>query len=177
MTIEPKDETFNDSDTVSLICITFGGPGNTFQLAFNGEEIESQTSSTLTLTDVTEKDGGAYTCTVTNPAGNGSYTTYVFISPMITMNPTSVNADNGTTEISFTCSATGFPEPEIEWMKEDGSLPSSASGQNTTILTIGPVLFGNKGLYYCVAMSNQLSAESERATLYSELILSVVISQ
>ena len=88
MTIEPKNETFNDSDTVSLMCITFGGPGNTFQWAFNGEEIESKTSSTFTLTDVTEDSGGAYTCTVTNPAGNGSYTTYVFISPMITMNPT-----------------------------------------------------------------------------------------
>ena len=93
------------------------------------------------------------------------------------MNPTSVNASNGTSEISFTCSATGFPEPEIQWMKEDDSLPLSASGQNTDTFTIGPVLFGDEGLYYCVATSNQLSAESERATLYSELIpLMVCIS-
>ena len=170
MTIEPKDETFNDSETVTLMCMAEGGPGNTFQWAFNGEEIENETSSNLILTDVTEDSGGAYTCTVTNPAGNGSDITYVFISPMITMNPASVNADNGTTEVSFTCNATGFPKPEIEWMKEDSFLPSSASGQDTTTLTIGPVLFGDEGLYYCVAMSNQLSAESERATLYSELI-------
>ena len=173
--IEPKNESFNGLDTVTLMCMALGGPGNTFQWAFNGEEIENETSSNLTRTNVTEEDDGAYTCTVTNPAGNGFYTTHVFIVPSIS--PTSVNADNGITEVSFTCSAIGFVEPEIQWMKEDGSLPSSASGQNTTTLTIGPVLFGNEGLYYCVAMSNQLSAESERATLYSELILLVVISQ
>ena len=168
MTIEPRNETFNDSDTVTLMCMASGGPGNTFQWTFNGEEIQNETSSNLTRTNVTESDGGAYTCTVTNPAGSGSYTTHVFISPRITMNPTSVNASLGS-EISFTCNATGFPEPEIQWMKENGSLPSSASGRNTTTLTIGPVSFGDEGLYYCVATSNQLSAESERATLYGEL--------
>ena len=170
MIINPENETFSDSDSVTLMCMALGGPGNTFQWAFNGEEIENETSSNLTLTNVTETDGGAYTCTVTNPAGSGSDTTHVFISPRITMNPASVNADNGTTEVSFTCNATGFPKPEIEWMKENSFLPSSASGQDTSTLTIGPVLFGDEGLYYCVAMSNQLSAESERATLYSELI-------
>ena len=184
--IYPENETFDDLTNVTLICVTFGGPGNTFQWSFNGDDIEDETSSELTLMSVTAEDGGTYTCNVTNSAGSDTYSTSVFISPRITLDPTSVNASNGTTEISFTCNATGFPQPEIEWMREDDSLPTSASGENTTTLTIAgentttltiaPVLFGDEGLYYCVATSNQLTVESTRATLSSKSILSVLNS-
>ena len=166
--IVPKTLIFNGLDTVTLMCIALGGPGNTFQWAFNGEEID-ETSSNLTLTNVTETDGGVYTCTVTNPASNGSDSTEVFIIPMI--NPTSVKATIGTA-VSFTCSVLGFPEPEIQWMRENDSIPSSASGQNTTTLTIFPVRYEDGGSYYCRVTSTQISAESEQATLYSESILS-----
>ena len=150
--------------------MTLGGPGNSFQWSFNGDDIENETSSKLTLMSVTAEDGGTYTCNVTNSAGSGTYSTSVFISPRITLDPTSVNASNGTAEISFTCNVTGFPQPEIEWMREDDSLPTSASGKATTTLTIAPVLFGDEGLYYCVATSNQLTKESTRATLSSKSI-------
>ena len=166
--IVPQNPIINGLDNVTLMCMALGGPGNTFQWTFNGEEID-ETSSNLTLTNVTETDGGAYTCTVTNPAGNGSDSTEVFIVPMI--NPTSVKATIGAT-VSFTCSILGFPEAEIQWMRENDSLPSSATGQNTTTLTIFPVAFGDGGSYYCRVNSTQTSAESERATLYSESILS-----
>ena len=166
--IIPENATFNDSDPVTLMCITLGGPGNTFQWSFNGEDVENETSSDLTLTNVSAEDGGMYTCNVTNSAGSDTFSTYVFISPMITSNPISMNASNGTALISFSCDAAGFPEPQIEWRREGGSLPTLATGENTTTLTIAPVLFGDEGLYYCVATSNALSVESERATLSSE---------
>ena len=171
MIIVPQNPILNGLDTVTLMCVALGGPGNTFQWAFNGEEIESETSSNLTLTNVTESDGRAYTCTVTNPAGSGSDSTTVFIVPMI--NPTSVKATIGTA-VSFTCSVLGFPEAEIQWMRENNSLPSSATGHNTTALTIFPVNYGDGGSYYCRVTSTQTSAESERATLYSESILSEI---
>ena len=115
--INPYNATFNDLDTVLLMCVTLGGPENTFQWSFNGGDLVNETSSNLTLIQVTAGNGGTYTCTVTNSAGSGSYSTYVFISPMITLNPISSSVSNGTEEVSFTCNATGFPEPDIEWFR------------------------------------------------------------
>ena len=158
--------TLENFEIATLTCITKGGPANTFKWIFNGVELENEISSNLTLFNVTATDGGAYTCEVTNAAGTDAYTTYVFISPMITLHPNSILAQNGTSEVSLTCNATGFPEPSFEWMKEDG-FPCTLS--NTTILTIAPVRFGNEGLYYCVATSNGQQVESERATLSSKI--------
>ena len=150
--------------------MTLGGPENTFQWSLNGGDLVNETLSNLTLMQVTAGNGGRYTCTVTNSAGSGSYSTYVFISPMITLNPNSSSVSNGTEEVSFTCSATGFPEPDIEWFTENGPLPDTASGENTNTLTIAPVLFGDEGQYFCEATSNELTVQSESATLTSESV-------
>ena len=164
--ITPDDATFNDSDTVILECMTLGGPGNTFQWSFNGAVIENETSASanLTLPNVTAENGGSYTCNVTNAAGSDTNSTYVFIRPMITLRPTSTNVVVGE-NVTFSCDATGFPEPSIRWLKEDSLLPSSAVGENTKTLTIDPVSFGDEGFYYCEATSNDLVVESDRATL------------
>ena len=163
--IVPENMTFNDSENVTLTCIMKGGPDNTFQWNFNGEELDSETSSDLTLLNVTAENGGAYTCNVTNVAGSDTYTTYVFISPMITMNPVNVTTTMGTDEVSFNCSATAFPEPSFVWRKEGDTVTEYS---NTSTLTIGPVMFGDEGQYYCVAMSNDLMVESEQATLFGK---------
>ena len=160
----PENMTLDDSEPVTLTCTTEGGPDNTFQWSFNGEELDSENSSDLTLLNVAAENGGAYTCNVTNAAGSDTYTTYVFISPMITMDPDDVTTTMGTDEVSFNCSATAFPEPSFVWRKGDTVTEYS----NTSTLTIGPVMFGDEGQYYCVAMSNDLTVQSERATLFGE---------
>ena len=163
--IVPENMTLNDLESVTLTCITEGGPDNTFQWSFNGEELGSETSSDLTLPSVTAANGGAYTCNVTNAAGSNTYTTYVFISPMITMDPVNVITTMGTDEVSFNCNATAFPEPSFVWRKEGDTVTEYS---NTSTLTIGPVMFGDEGQYYCIAKSNDLMVESERATLFGE---------
>ena len=164
VSITPDNTTLDDSDSVTLNCTTEGGPANTFQWSFDGEELENETLSNLTLSSVIAEDGGAYTCSVTNPAGSGSFTAYVFISPMITLNPVNMSVVNGTDEVTFTCNATGFPEPSFEWFREG----SSALLSNTISLTIAPVTFGDEGFYFCEATSNDLMVESQRATLSSK---------
>ena len=161
----PDNTTFNDMDFVEQSCITLGGPANSFQWSFNGEELENGTTRILTLPNVTAKDGGAYTCNVTNSAGSETYTTHVFISPLITLNPVDFNAMNEANEVNFTCDATSFPEPSFEWIKEGD--PDFALS-NTSTLTIAPVMFGDEGFYFCRATSNYLVVESERATLSSK---------
>ena len=133
-----------------------------FEWFFNEAVIRN--TSNLTLPNVTTENGGSYTCNVTNAAGSDTYTTYVFIRPMITLDPTSVNATVGD-NVSFMCEATGFPTPSILWLKQDGDLPVSATGENTTTLTIPQVEFGDEGFYYCRATSNDEVANSTLATL------------
>ena len=170
--ISPENETFNNTDNVTLNCITEGGPGNVFQWSFNGDELENETAELLNLTSVTAaEDGGIYSCFVSNRAGNDSYNTSLFISPMITSHPSDVNTTNGTISLSFSCTATAFPESQFMWFRERLPLPVRATGGNTATLEISPVLFRDEGKYYCTAKSNLLTAESNRATLYSEFFI------
>ena len=172
MRIFPENGTFNNTDNVTLNCITEGGPGNVFQWSFKGDELENGTYELLNRTSVTAaEDGGIYSCFVSNRAGNDSYNTSLFISPMITSHPSDVNTTNGTISLSFSCNATAFPEPQFMWFREGLPLPATATGGNTATLEILPVLFGDEGTYYCRAKSNLLIAESNRATLYSKFFI------
>ena len=165
VSIIPINRTFNDTNEVMLSCTTQGGPANSFQWSFNGNELENENSSIIILSNVTAEEGGAFTCNVTNAAGSDNLTTFVFISPMITLNPVSLAVENGTNEVNFTCDATGFPEPMFEWMKEGD--PGTVLSDTRT-LTLSPVVFGDEDFYFCVATSNGLVVQSEQATLSSE---------
>ena len=170
--IFPENETFNSTDNVILNCATGGGPVNVFQWSLNGNPLENEMAELLNRTSVTAtEDGGIYSCFVSNRAGNDSYSTSLFISPMVTSHPSDVNATNGTVSVSFSCNASAFPEPQYMWIREGLPLPVTVSGGNTASPTISPVLFGDEGVYYCTAQSNLLTAESERAILYSKFFL------
>ena len=158
-------------DTVVLTCFAEGGPGNTIQWSFNGNTLENETLQSLQLVNVTAmSNGGTYTCVVSNSAGNGSFSTNLYIRPIITLNPTNQIASINTEEVSFSCAATAFPPPLFQWMKEDGFLPNTAVGINSTTLTISPIEFGYEGIYYCIATSNNITIESNRATLSSTFL-------
>ena len=153
------------------MCLAEGGPRNSFQWSFNGNIVQNETTQSLELVNITAmKHGGTYTCIVSNMAGNGSFTTTLFVRPIITLNPTNQTASINTEAVIFFCAATAFPPPLFQWMKEDGFLPSTAIGTNSTTLTITPIEFGYEGIYYCIATSNNITIESNRATLTSKLL-------
>ena len=137
--------------------------GNTiFQWSFNGSILENETTHLLVLSFITAiSNGGVYTCTVSNAAGNSSSSSSVFVYPVITLNP----SDNFTVyheEVTFSCEAIAFPYPEYQWFRDDGLPHIYAYG---SVLTILPY-YDSEGDYYCQASSNGMSVESERATLY-----------
>ena len=155
------------------------------------DPMNSDTSSTLTLTDVSAVYGGEYTCTVSNAAGSLNATAALNIAPEITMQPDDISTTNGSIEM-LECTAEGFPEPTYQWLKHviDGPgdilVGDIASGlgnesdlmgeyvMNATgpILRFDPVMFGDEGDYRCVASNALGSDTSHVATVTSKPIVS-----
>ena len=72
VTVEPNPALLNQTEDVTFTCGAMGGPGNSFQWSHNGQDLSGETTSTLTLTNISASDDGNYTCTVSNSAGSGS---------------------------------------------------------------------------------------------------------
>ena len=68
----PQNVTADVGCSLAFICMTTGGPGNTFQWSHNGQLLQGENSTMLMLSAVSAESGGYYACKVTNDAGNGS---------------------------------------------------------------------------------------------------------
>ena len=177
--IQPQNMTFNYEDEVNLICSSEGGPNNMFTWLLNGSAITSGPNSyavisteffsILTINRITAPDhGGLYECIAQNIAGNGSNTTYVFVSPRFLIHPVQTLAVSGMI-INLTCEAESFPVPQYTWHKheQDGSILDV--GPDDYLLQFNPIVFGDAGIYQCTATSNSITIYSNNATLYGEL--------
>ena len=157
-------------DNVTLTCSARGGPDNVFQWQKNGTDLPGENQTTLQLTDIDATDGGEYTCVVSNAAGNDSTSTTLYIRPYFTTQPMSISTEAGQNE-TLTCEAEGFPEPTIQWFRDDGiDFGMNVTGMNTSTLMFTPVQFGDEGDYYCTATSNGESTNSTTVTLTGDII-------
>ena len=177
--VQPKNMTFDYEDEVNLTCTCQGGPNNMFSWLFNGSTITSGTnsytisstefSSILTISHISAPDhGGLYQCIKENIAGNGSDTTYVFISPRFIIQPVQTLAVNGMIN-NLTCEAESFPVPQYMWRKHEPDGSISDVGPDDYLLPFNPVVFGDAGIYQCIATSDSITIYSNNATLYGEL--------
>ena len=168
----PNNAVFSDGDSVNLTCLAEGGPGNRFRWYFNESVLQNETSENLLLvSNITALDnGGLYICAVINDAGHDYDDTYVYVYPMITVSPSDKFVDPYDS-VTFSCEATAFPYPEYEWFSEERSLlfDRYVYGQYTSMLYINYV-YNRYGRYYCTATSNNVTVESERATLYGKCV-------
>ena len=171
--------THSRGDSVNFTCTTVAGPNNNFSWSLNGFTIISGTnsytitstefSSILTISHITAPNhGGLYQCIAQNNAGNGSDTTYVFISPRFLTHPVPTLAVNGMIN-NLTCEVESFPVPQYMWRKheQDGSILDV--GPDDYLLPFNPIVFGDEGIYQCIATSNSITIYSNNATLYGEL--------
>ena len=166
--MDPVDIVYDEGDNVTFTCSSLGGPNNTLQWLKDGLDLNGSTSEILTLVSITViDDGGVYTCVTSNAAGSDNASVRLNIRPVFIIHPMSQSIVNGT-DISFNCSAMGFPEPVYTWFREDDDLPQSAMVVNSSILVFEPAVFGDQGIYYCNATSSDVSVSSETAILTSQ---------
>ena len=149
--VSPVDMVFRRGQTVSFNCAAMGGPNNVYIWEKYGEIVANE--SVLTLMDIDASSGGDYTCTVSNLAGNESATTTLYVEPYFVTQPVSVETSNNT-EVNITCEAEAFPDPQYEWEKSGGAemvRVGVVSVDSPNTLGFSPVVFGDEGMYTCVA--------------------------
>ena len=139
-------------ENVTLTCLAEGGPGNSYQWQRGGEDLENETSETLTLTNVNITDGDDYTCIASNSAGSGNATATLYIMPRIIEGPVDILTQNGSA-VNFTCLAVGFPTPAYSWERWNGLTFVVVDMATDSFLEFSPVVFGDAGVYQCVATS------------------------
>ena len=146
------------------------------------EEIWSVNSS-LPVMNISADDGGDYTCIVENEAGVTEATANLSVRLYIDdTQQTVLNTRNGTNE-SVLCTIEGFPV-SYRWEKKEeivsSGMMSSAMGLMESIevtftqvstgrvLMFDPAVFGDEGVYRCVASGLGEEIISDPTTVTSE---------
>ena len=142
-----------------------GGPDNIFQWLRNGESLSEELESNITINSVNATvDGGTYTCTVSNSAGEGSANTTLLVNPFVISQPNNITTHNSSFE-SLTFEVEAYPSASYLWEFLDGELASSTTGLFSSTLEFNPVTFGSEGRYRCTASANRENVTSNIATL------------
>ncbi|XP_046742518.1 basement membrane-specific heparan sulfate proteoglycan core protein [Diprion similis] len=125
--------------------------------------VEQLSSGVLRFSNVTLEDGGSFTCSASNAVGSTSIIAVLEINsqPVITITPsnrTPLTVEVGQ-RVRLTCSATGHPQPTVEWNKGPGypELPRTLSYD--AVHEISSVSFGDEGIYTCTASNGEGIAE------------------
>ena len=97
------------------------------------------------------------------------YVQYIYYSivniPVIIKNPisTPLSLTSNFTNVSLICEADGASS--YYWQRQDGSIPASATGVNTSNLTIISLQLKDAGYYRCVATNGSGCTKSKYAKL------------
>ncbi|XP_070395118.1 cell adhesion molecule DSCAM-like [Dermacentor albipictus] len=140
--------------------------GSVISKGENVEKSEGEAHSTLSISPLSLRNSGNYTCVVSNAAGSDSASSplIVYAPPRWTQTPKDTVASVGDS-VSIACAAAGHPAPTITWSK-DGHLMKE--GTTTTRLldngtmSIVKVARDDAGRYQCEAsnaVGDSLKAE------------------
>ena len=138
----------------------------------NANITSTSMQSILTINTISASDGGEYTCTVSNLAGNASNSSTLYVSPYIVTNPVQIlTATNGATMRVLECEAAAFPLSTYTWTKLTGpGFPMVIVNESDSgILAFSPeIKFSDYGTYVCTVSSNGQMVNSSISTVYSE---------
>ncbi|GFS52408.1 titin [Trichonephila inaurata madagascariensis] len=159
-----------EGDVVSVMCfamtkvkpITFQWLKNDHEMNEFQDNMRLDTGSeisALIIDPVKLTDSGNYTCVTTNSDGSDRFTATLNVkaSPKWIEQPDDITTIMGTS-IESRCTASGSPEPQINWKKIQDNKNIQLSyhhqwspGRNSSMLKISPVTYDHSGLYECIA--------------------------
>ena len=147
-------QSFSNGDDVLLNCSA--NDVSAIQWLFNGMKLMNETSTVLNILNVTEADGGIYTCAL-----NGTIydNVTVHILPEFISQFGDIQVINGSVS-TLVCEATGFPTPTYVFSRVGNSEDRRDNATNSNILLFDPILFGDEGDYYCNATSGEVTIQS-----------------
>ncbi|XP_041373655.1 protein amalgam-like isoform X2 [Gigantopelta aegis] len=107
----------------------------------------------LHIQDVQPADEGSYECQLgTSPPLRQTSHIDVTIPPEVTLsnNTGEIEATLGD-DITFHCSATGKPTPNITWSRRDMDLPDGTEYVMSDVITLSDLKYNHGGIYQCTA--------------------------
>ncbi|KAL7029724.1 hypothetical protein ACKWTF_006332 [Chironomus riparius] len=149
---------------VELFCIYGGTPlpqtvwsKDGRPIAWSDRVSQGNYGKSLVIKHTSLDDRGSYTCDVSNGAGQQQSSTInleVKAIPYFTVEPEPVNAAEEET-ISFSCEASGIPEPAIKWIHNGKPIDDAPQNARRTVsknkITIKDILKSDTGNYGCNA--------------------------
>jgi hypothetical protein len=173
--INPANLTVNAGATATFTAAASGNPIPTvqWQVSVDGgtiwTNIPGATTTTLSFTTVTAKNGNKYRAVFTNVISSATTTAATLTvnsAPVVSLNPANLAVNAGATA-SFTAAASGFPVPTVQWQvsTDSGATWTDITGATTTTLSFTAVS-GDNGHRYQAIFTNTLgSATTTAATL------------
>ncbi|PRD21357.1 UNVERIFIED_CONTAM: Down syndrome cell adhesion molecule [Trichonephila clavipes] len=152
------------NEKVGVSCMLRSGkPPYTFRWLKDGKELSGENGvyiqsgdrlSTLLIDPIIHASAGNYTCLVKNSAGIDSFSSILTVtaSPSWKEEPFDVETVVGE-KVSVKCTASGYPNPRIEWIKKGDATFFQRRDQfslNGTLL-FNPISSGDDGEYVCSA--------------------------
>ncbi|XP_019860915.1 PREDICTED: neural cell adhesion molecule 1-like, partial [Amphimedon queenslandica] len=202
--VTPSDTTqvLQFGDEIELNCSFPSAVNYTWSVEEDPDFEETSQNLTISYEDPSDAmDGGTYSCTATIQENRNATSEPIFIIfvPIFTLQPSPVSADIGDPNVTLTCNATGFPAPNITWVRlpsndlnesmildlynsdelytiDDDSMISFSTDSDTdssSILTFDLIENDDFGYYACIAMQSNDSLMGEMETLVASNISTV----
>ncbi|KPP65730.1 peroxidasin-like, partial [Scleropages formosus] len=161
--IQPQNTEVLVGESVTLECSATGQPHPRISWT-RGDRTPLPTDARITITpsgglyiqDVSEVDGGQYTCFASNNIDTIHATAYIIVqaTPQFTVAPQDQSVLEGHT-VDFPCEASGYPQPVIAWTRGGSPLPADRRHVvlSTGTLRIARVAPHDQGQYECQAVS------------------------
>ncbi|XP_073415578.1 hemicentin-2 isoform X1 [Dendrobates tinctorius] len=166
--IEPSDVNLTVVETFSatLECLASGSPLPVVSW-YRGGELLSAIPGIILLNEgrilqierVGISEAGEYVCVASNSAGSTEviYSLEVHVPPRI-VSMTELATFLVNDHVWLECNATGFPEPNLMWLKDKVPVSTASAGlrilEQGRILSISAVHISDSGMYTCVAVNS-----------------------